>query len=160
MGNEAAVAEQQSCPTVGRLDSDGSRGDWVVALHLTKSFLALIAYVLVLLGAGASHLSAQTIKYTKRPDDAKKQTCQECHISVVNEPVAITALYGPLREGMHRHVFVGGNFVLDGILKDHRDELSVEALPTELNDAMKRTTEFLQTKAAKLTIHSVHGSML
>lgn len=84
-----------------------------------------------------------------------KKTCQLCHMPEVNEPVAITALYGQLREGMHRHVFVGGNFILQGILQDHRDELAVEALPQELDAAMKRTTEFLRTQSARVTIRDV-----
>src|SRR5258708_6375427 len=37
-------------------------------------------------------------------DYATKQTCQDCHMPVVNEAVAVTALYSPPREGVHRHV--------------------------------------------------------
>lgn len=81
-----------------------------------------------------------------------KKTCQECHMPVVNEPVPVTALYGPLRTGMHRHVFVGGNFVLESFLKDHRDELATDARPQDLEAAVKRTTDFLQTQSAKVTI--------
>lgn len=88
-------------------------------------------------------------------DYATKQTCQDCHMPVVKEPVAVTALYGQPREGMHRHVFVGGNFVLEGMLQDHRHELATAALPEEMYAATKRTTEFLQTKAAKVTIDSI-----
>ena len=73
----------------------------------------------------------------------------------VKEAVAITALYGQPREGMHRHVFVGSNFVMEGMLQDHRDELATAALPEEMDAAMKRTAEFLKTQAAKVTIGSV-----
>ena len=81
-----------------------------------------------------------------------EQTCQYCHMPEVKEPVAITALYGQPREGMHRHVFVGLNFVMDGMLQDHRDELATAALPEEMEAAMKRTAEFLKTQAAKVTV--------
>jgi len=91
-------------------------------------------------------------------DYVDTQTCQDCHMPRVNEPVAVTALYGPLREGMHRHVFVGSNFVMEGMLQDHRDELATEALPEELNAAMKRTAEFLKTQAAKVTITRVDAT--
>jgi hypothetical protein len=74
---------------------------------------------------------------------------------VVKEPVAVTALYGQPREGMHRHTFVGSNFVVEGMLQDHRDELATAALPEEMDGAMKRTTEFLKTQAAKVTIGSM-----
>jgi cytochrome c551/c552 len=83
------------------------------------------------------------------------QTCQYCHMPEVKEPVAVTALYGQKREGMHRHVFVGSNFVLEGMLQDHRDELATVALPEEMDAAMKRTAEFLRTQAAKVTIPSI-----
>jgi hypothetical protein len=86
---------------------------------------------------------------------ATKQTCQDCHMPVVKEPVSITALYGQPRDGMHRHVFVGGNFVIEGMLQDHRDELATAALPVEMDAEMKRTTEFLKTQAARVTIGSV-----
>lgn len=71
---------------------------------------------------------------------------------VVNEAVPVTALYGPPREGMHRHVFVGSNFVMERMLQDHRDELATAALPEEMDAAIKRTTEFLKTQAAKVAI--------
>jgi hypothetical protein len=91
-------------------------------------------------------------------DYAAKQTCQDCHMPRVNEPVAVTALYGQPREGMHRHVFVGSNFVMEGMLQDHRDELATEALPEEMDAAMKRTAEFLKTQAAKVTITRVDAT--
>jgi hypothetical protein len=88
-------------------------------------------------------------------DYATKQTCQDCHMPVVKEPVAVTALYGQPRDGMHRHTFVGSNFVVEGMLQDHRDELATAALPQEMDAAMKRTTEFLKTQAAKVTIGAI-----
>ncbi len=84
-----------------------------------------------------------------------RQTCQQCHMPRVSEPVAITALYGQPRDGMHEHVFVGANFLMQGILQDHRKELATAAEPEQLEAAVKRTTEFLQTQSAKLTIQSV-----
>jgi hypothetical protein len=84
-----------------------------------------------------------------------RQTCQQCHMPRVDEPVAITALYGQQREGMHRHVFVGANFLMQGMLNAHRDESATAAQPEELDAAVKRTTEFLQTKSATVTIRSM-----
>src|ERR1700736_1082160 len=77
---------------------------------------------------------------------------------VVNEAVAVTALYGPPREGMHRHVFVGSNFVMEGMLQDHRDELATEAQPEQVDAAIKRTAEFLKTQAAKVMITRVDAT--
>ena len=83
---------------------------------------------------------------------AYKQTCQDCHMPVVKEAVPITALYGKPREGLHRHVFVGPNFVVEGMLQDHRDDLATVAQPAELKAMIDRTTAFLKTQAAKVTI--------
>ena len=87
-----------------------------------------------------------------------KQTCQYCHMPEVKGQTPVTALYGPLRDGARRHVFVGANFVMAGMLNDHRDDLAVEALPEELTAAEARTKEFLQTQAAKVTIERVEES--
>ena len=91
-------------------------------------------------------------------DYAGKETCQSCHMPEVKEPIAITALYGQLREGMHRHVFVGGNFVVQGMLQDHRQELATEAIPEEIDAAVKRTEEFLMSQSAKVTIRGVSAT--
>jgi hypothetical protein len=84
-----------------------------------------------------------------------KQSCQSCHMPEVQEPVRITVVYGPLRAGMHRHDFVGANFLMEHILNDHRDELAVKALPQELAHAADSITDFLETKTARLSILSL-----
>jgi hypothetical protein len=56
---------------------------------------------------------------------------------------------------MRQHVFVGANFLMQGMLQAHRDELATAAQPEQLDDAAKRTTEFLQTRSAKVTIRGV-----
>ena len=87
-----------------------------------------------------------------------KQTCQQCHMPEVKEPTPVTALYGPMRSGARRHVFLGANFVLEGIMKDHREDLAVAALPEELETERVRTKEFLQAQSAKVIIERVDMS--
>lgn len=91
-------------------------------------------------------------------DYPRKESCQSCHMPVVQEAVPITALYGQPREGMHRHQFVAANFVMEGMLNDHRDELSVKALPEELTTAIQRTQDFLKTRAARVSIPSLQAT--
>ncbi|HEY1987067.1 MAG TPA: hypothetical protein VGG85_16755 [Terracidiphilus sp.] len=88
-------------------------------------------------------------------DYPNKETCQSCHMPQVDEPTRVSAVYGPEREGMHRHVFVGGNILIEGMLKDHHDDLGVQALPDELTAATARTTEFLEHRAARVSIGSL-----
>jgi hypothetical protein len=89
---------------------------------------------------------------------ATESSCQTCHMPEVNEKVPVTALFGQPRQGMHRHVFVGGNFVMERMLGDHRDELAVKALPEELAAAVERTEKFLQSETARVSIPKVESS--
>jgi hypothetical protein len=94
-------------------------------------------------------------KEWQHSDYVTKQTCQQCHMLAVNEPTPVTVLYGQTRDGARHHVFVGSNFVMEGMLQDHPDELKTVAFPTEMDAAMQRTKQFLKTQAAKVTIERI-----
>jgi hypothetical protein len=85
-------------------------------------------------------------------DYNKKQSCQNCHMPQVAEEMPITSIYGVKRVGMHRHVFIGGNFLLPGMLNEHREELDTAAPSEELRAAADRTSEFLRTQSARLEV--------
>ena len=83
-----------------------------------------------------------------------KQTCQQCHMPVVAEPVAVSTVLGQPREGVRRHSFVGANFFMEGILNTHRDELAVTSQPSELAASAAGITSFLQAQSARVTLGS------
>jgi hypothetical protein len=85
-------------------------------------------------------------------DYPKKNTCQSCHMPEVQGPAPIAAVMGPLRLGVRQHTFLGGNFFVLRLLNEHRNDLSVSAMPTELTAEATRTVEFLQTQAARVMI--------
>ena len=85
-------------------------------------------------------------------DFRDKQSCQSCHMPVVEEPVRMTSALGEFREGVSRHVFVGGNFFVQRMLNRYRGELGVVALPAELEGAAARTVEHLQSKTARVAV--------
>jgi hypothetical protein len=87
-------------------------------------------------------------------DYRDKQTCQQCHMPVVAEPVAVSTVLGQPREGVHHHSFVGANFLMEGILSTHRDELAVTSQPSELAASAARITSFLQAQSARVTMGS------
>ncbi len=91
----------------------------------------------------------------KHSDYPEKYSCQGCHMPEVNEPVNISSVLGVPRSGMHQHVFVGGNFLLQGMLNRYRGELQVKALPQELTAAAEDTLAFLQSQSARLEINHV-----
>ena len=84
------------------------------------------------------------------------QTCQQCHMTPVDEPVKVASLFGVPRDGVHRHTFVGANFVMEGMLDTHRDELAVTAQPADFAKATLRTRAFLQSQAAAVTVTAPH----
>jgi hypothetical protein len=63
---------------------------------------------------------------------------------------------GQLRPGVRQHTFLGGNFFVLRLLDAYRDDLSVTAMPVELNAEARRTIEFLQTQTAHVTIRQVN----
>jgi len=85
-------------------------------------------------------------------DFKDQQSCQSCHMPVVQEPVRITRVLGVPREGLARHVFVAANFFMTRMLNQYRDDLSVLAQSEELTAAADRTVNFLQTKSAQITV--------
>ena len=88
-------------------------------------------------------------------DYKETRSCQSCHMPEVKEEVPITSVFGEPRSGFSRHTFVGGNFFMQRILNRFRNDLSVAALPQEMDAAVNRTIAHLQTEAAKVEVQSV-----
>jgi hypothetical protein len=74
---------------------------------------------------------------------------------VVEDMVRITNSMGKYREGMSRHVFVGGNYFMQRVLNKYRADLGVIALPEEFEAAATRTVEHLKAKTAQVSIDRV-----
>ncbi len=95
-------------------------------------------------------------------DYRDKQTCQQCHMPAVGEPVAVASILGKPREGVREHTFVGANFLLEGMLGAHRDDLAVVAQASDIAAASAGITSFLQSQSARVTLGpaSLAGSNL
>jgi hypothetical protein len=89
---------------------------------------------------------------------ADNGSCQSCHMPEVKEKTPVTSLFGELRQGARHHSFVGSNFFVERILNTYRQDLSVAALPEELNAASQRTMNFLQSQSARVSIPKVEAS--
>lgn len=88
-------------------------------------------------------------------DYKETRSCQSCHMPAVKEDVPITSVFGEPRAGFSRHTFVGGNFFMQRMLNRFRNDLSVQALPQEMDAAVNRTIVHLQTETAKVTVRSL-----
>jgi len=84
----------------------------------------------------------------------EQRTCQSCHMPPVDESMPISSVFAQPREGLHRHVFVGGNFFLLRLLNRYRNDLGVEALPVELDASAARTVRNLESQTATVTVQS------
>ena len=85
----------------------------------------------------------------------ERQSCQDCHMPIVDEPMPITSVLGTPRAGLSRHDFRGANFFMLGMLNRYRDELGVVATPIAMDAAATRTREFLQRDTARVEVASV-----
>jgi hypothetical protein len=88
-------------------------------------------------------------------DYANKSSCQSCHMPEVTGDSPVTSLFGQLRQGARHHTFLGGNFFMLRMLSNYRQDLSVTALPEELNANAQRTVNFLQSQSARVSIRNV-----
>ncbi len=80
------------------------------------------------------------------------QSCQSCHMPPVQGPARVASVLGDFRDGMHRHLFVGGNFFVVRMLNRNRIDLGVEALPSEIEATAKATIRQLQEDTASVSI--------
>lgn len=87
-----------------------------------------------------------------------KQSCQNCHMPVVEEETRVAVTLGMPREGMGRHTFVGGNFFMLRMLNKYRNDLGVWALPSEFEEAANRTVEHLKANTVKVSIDQVNAT--
>ncbi|NGP76561.1 hypothetical protein G3570_07950 [Balneolaceae bacterium YR4-1] len=81
-----------------------------------------------------------------------EQSCQSCHMPVVKDSMPISSVWGQPRAELSRHSFRGGNFFMLSMLNRYRDELGVLALPQEMDAAINRTINHLQTKSSRVFI--------
>ena len=91
-------------------------------------------------------------------DYADKRSCQSCHMPEVGGDTPVTSLFGEHRQGARHHSFVGANFFMLRMLSNYREDLSVAALPQELDAASRQTVNFLQSESARVSIPKVEMS--
>jgi hypothetical protein len=88
-------------------------------------------------------------------DYRDKQSCQQCHMPAVSDPVKIAVLYSDPKEGVRHHTFVGSNFLMLIILNAHRNESGVAAPEPDLAAAATQAVDYLQSHAAHLSLGSI-----
>lgn len=126
--------------------------------HLQSSELCATCHTLRThaLGPGGENIGElpEQVPYQEwlHSDYAEEQSCQSCHMPVVEDSIAVTGVLGVGRTDVSRHVFRGGNFFMLRILNRYRDELGVVARPEELTSTIRQTEEHLRTRSARIEI--------
>jgi hypothetical protein len=82
----------------------------------------------------------------------EQRSCQSCHMPAVDGPTRISSVLGDQRDGMARHVFVGGNAFMLRILNRFRADLGVAASPAELETTTRSTLRQLEQDTARVDI--------
>ena len=80
------------------------------------------------------------------------QSCQSCHMPEVQGQARVASVLGDYRDGLHRHLFVGGNFLMVRMLNRNRIDLGVQALPSDMEATAKATIRQLQVDTATVSI--------
>lgn len=84
----------------------------------------------------------------------EERSCQSCHMPAVAEPTPVSSVLGEPREDFSRHTFIGGNFFMLRMLNRFRQQLGVEALPSELDGSARVTLAQLQSDTASVSVPS------
>ena len=84
----------------------------------------------------------------------EQKSCQSCHMPQVSEPTRIASVLGEQREGLGRHLFVGGNFFLLRMMDRFRNDLGVEALTAEFEATASATLRQLSSETATMTVEA------
>ena len=103
-------------------------------------------------GAFPEQMNFQEWQHSSYSQGQNAQACQSCHMPEVKEQTRISSVLGDYREGLHRHLFVGGNAFVVRMLNRYREELGVTALPSELEATARATVRQLQEDTATVSI--------
>jgi hypothetical protein len=87
-----------------------------------------------------------------------EQSCQSCHMPAVDETTRMASVLGDPREGLARHLFVGGNAFMLRMLNRYRSELGIAASSSELEATTQATLRQLEQQTARVSIASTERS--
>jgi hypothetical protein len=127
--------------------------------HITQSEICATCHTLITQAFGPNgevvgSLPEQMNYQEWEHSDFKREerSCQSCHMPRVDGPVRSASVLGDYRDGLRRHVFVGGNAFMLRLFNRYRTELGVTALPAELEATARATLRQLQQDTAALTV--------
>lgn len=134
----------------------------VEALHIKQSELCATCHTLITTAFGpdgkvTGRLPEQMNyqEWQHSAFSAEQKSCQSCHMPRSTGPVRIASVLGDYRDGLSRHSFVGGNAFMLRLFSRYRNELGVDALPSELEATALATLRQLQNDTATVAVGRV-----
>ena len=118
------------------------------ATHIQQSELCATCHTLFtevrsptgqIIGAFPEQMNFQEWQHSSYSQGQNPQSCQSCHMPEVKEKTRIASVLGDFRDGLHRHLFVGGNAFVVRMLNRYRQELGVTASSSEFEATAKAT---------------------
>lgn len=82
-------------------------------------------------------------------------SCQDCHMPVAEGGVMLSVTGGELRSPFNQHVYVGGNAYMPDLLRQHRDELMLNASDEHIDATIALVMDQLQNSTATLSLDEV-----
>ncbi|HSK10232.1 MAG TPA: hypothetical protein VK911_11710 [Vicinamibacterales bacterium] len=157
-GHRPAFGPYEVTPGLTSLMRSSAEFTPTTAAHLATSEMCATCHTLYThaLGAGGKVIGElpEQVPYLEWRHSAyrAKQTCQACHMPVVDRPVRISSTLGEPRPGFSRHEFRGANFYMPRILNRYAADLTPAALPQDLEAAGQRSADFVKAEAARLSL--------
>src|SRR5499426_2073856 len=104
------------------------------------------------IGSLPEQMNFQEWQHSDYSKNESAQSCQSCHMPEVKGATRIASVLGDFRDGLNRHLFVGGNAFMVRMLNRYRADLGVVATSSELEATAKATVRQLQEDTATLSI--------
>jgi len=104
------------------------------------------------IGSLPEQMNFQEWQHSDYSKTQSAQSCQSCHMPEVKGATRIASVLGDVRDGLNRHLFVGGNAFMVRMLNRYRADLGVVATSSELEATAKATVRQLQEDTATLSI--------
>jgi hypothetical protein len=129
--------------------------------HIQQSELCATCHTLItqafsptgqVIGSIVEQANFQEWQHSDYSKEQSAQSCQSCHMPEVKGATRAASVFGDYRDGVHRHLFVGGNAFMVRMLNRYRQELGVVAPSSELETTAKATVRQLQEDTATVTI--------
>ena len=111
---------------------------------------------------GAEHFAEQA-NYTEwlfsdyRKGGPLEQSCQDCHMPVLEEPVILGEGAQQKRAGFREHTFLGANTVMQSMMRDFSEELGIPP-GLDFDASIARNRDFLATSASLEVVDLVQSA--